>query len=104
MQRVYENRICTSLPSSLRIAWNGVLKPRMVVTTKWGAGPVKSRATTIALPEAPSAAMALRVSHPRLLGGDNFIFAGDAPFTIFGLQTAHNPLKYLALFLPQFAK
>lgn len=28
VQRVYENRICTSLPSSLRIAWNGVLKPR----------------------------------------------------------------------------
>ena len=27
VQRVYENRICTSLPSSLRIAWNGVLKP-----------------------------------------------------------------------------
>jgi hypothetical protein len=25
---VYEKRICTSLPSSLRIAWNGVLKPR----------------------------------------------------------------------------
>ena len=25
VQRVYENRICTSLPSSLRIAWNGVL-------------------------------------------------------------------------------
>jgi hypothetical protein len=24
VQRVYENRICTSLPSSLRIAWNGV--------------------------------------------------------------------------------
>src|SRR3981081_1014101 len=28
VQRVYENRICTSLPSSLSIAWNGVLKPR----------------------------------------------------------------------------
>src|SRR5271169_5142554 len=28
VQRVYEKRICTSLPSSLRIAWNGVLKPR----------------------------------------------------------------------------
>ena len=28
MQRVYEKRICTSLPSSLRITWNGVLKPR----------------------------------------------------------------------------
>ena len=28
VQRVYENRIWTSLPSSLRIAWNGVLKPR----------------------------------------------------------------------------
>lgn len=28
VQQVYENRICTSLPSSLRIAWNGVLKPR----------------------------------------------------------------------------
>ena len=28
MQRVYEKRICMSLPSSLRIAWNGVLKPR----------------------------------------------------------------------------
>ena len=25
---VYEKRICTSLPSSLRIGWNGVLKPR----------------------------------------------------------------------------
>jgi hypothetical protein len=24
VQRVSENRICTSLPSSLRIAWNGV--------------------------------------------------------------------------------
>ena len=28
VQRVYENCIWTSLPSSLRIAWNGVLKPR----------------------------------------------------------------------------
>ena len=28
VQRVYENRICRSLPSSLSIAWNGVLKPR----------------------------------------------------------------------------
>ena len=28
VQRVYANRICTSLPSSLRIAWKGVLKPR----------------------------------------------------------------------------
>ena len=28
VQRVYENRIRTSLPSSLRIAWKGVLKPR----------------------------------------------------------------------------
>jgi hypothetical protein len=28
VQQVYEKRICTSLPSSLRIAWNGVLKPR----------------------------------------------------------------------------
>ena len=28
VQRVYENRIRTSLPSSLSIAWNGVLKPR----------------------------------------------------------------------------
>ena len=28
VQQLYENRICTSLPSSLRIAWNGVLKPR----------------------------------------------------------------------------
>ena len=28
MQQGYENRICTSLPSSLRIAWKGVLKPR----------------------------------------------------------------------------
>ncbi len=27
VQRVYEKRIWTSLPSSLRIAWNGVLKP-----------------------------------------------------------------------------
>src|ERR1700720_2110745 len=42
MQRVYENRICTSLPSSLRIAWKGVLKPRhflgvrlAVMTMSW---------------------------------------------------------------------
>jgi len=28
VQQVYEKRICTSLPSSLRIAWTGVLKPR----------------------------------------------------------------------------
>src|SRR3984893_14624844 len=28
VQRVYENWIWMSLPSSLRIAWNGVLKPR----------------------------------------------------------------------------
>ena len=28
VQRGYANRICTSLPSSLRIAWKGVLKPR----------------------------------------------------------------------------
>ncbi len=27
VQRVYENRICTSLPSSLRMAWSGVSKP-----------------------------------------------------------------------------
>jgi hypothetical protein len=42
VRQVYENRICTSLPSSLRIAWNGVLKPRhflgvrlAVRTTSW---------------------------------------------------------------------
>ena len=28
VQQGYANRICTSLPSSLRIAWKGVLKPR----------------------------------------------------------------------------
>ena len=28
VQQRYANRICTSLPSSLRIAWKGVLKPR----------------------------------------------------------------------------
>jgi hypothetical protein len=38
----YENRICTSLPNSLRIAWKGVLKPRhflgvrlAVMTMSW---------------------------------------------------------------------
>ena len=42
VQRVYANRICTSLPSSLRIAWKGVLKPRhflgvrlAVMTMSW---------------------------------------------------------------------
>src|SRR5271166_4104414 len=42
VQRVYENRIWTSLPSSLRIARNGVLKPRhslgvrlAVMTMSW---------------------------------------------------------------------
>ena len=42
VQRVYENCIWTSLPSSLRIAWNGVLKPRhflgvrlAVMTMSW---------------------------------------------------------------------
>jgi hypothetical protein len=28
VQQSYANPICTSLPSSLRIAWKGVLKPR----------------------------------------------------------------------------
>jgi hypothetical protein len=31
VQQVYEKRIWTSLPSSLRIAWNGVWKPRHFV-------------------------------------------------------------------------
>ena len=42
VQRVYENRIWTSLPSSLRIPWNGVLKPKhflgvrlAVMTMSW---------------------------------------------------------------------
>ena len=42
VQRVYENRIWTSLPSSLRILWNGVLKPKhflgvrlAVMTMSW---------------------------------------------------------------------
>ena len=42
VQRGYENRICTSLPSSLRSAWKGVLKPRhflgvrlVVMTMSW---------------------------------------------------------------------
>src|SRR5580700_6496988 len=42
VQRIYANRICTSLPSSLRIAWKGVLKPRhflgvrlAVMTMSW---------------------------------------------------------------------
>jgi len=41
-QQGYANRICTSLPSSLRIAWKGVLKPRhflgvrlAVMTMSW---------------------------------------------------------------------
>ena len=44
MQQGYENRICTSLPSSLRIAWKGVLKPRHflgVRLAKPAAEPVK---------------------------------------------------------------
>ena len=42
VQRVYENRIWTSFPSSLRIPWNGVLKPKhflgvrlAVMTMSW---------------------------------------------------------------------
>src|ERR1700719_2276672 len=42
VQQGYANRICTSLPSSLRIAWKGVLKPRhflgvrlAVMTMSW---------------------------------------------------------------------
>ena len=41
-QRVHEKRICTSLPSSLRMAWKGVLNPRhflgvrlAVMTMSW---------------------------------------------------------------------
>jgi hypothetical protein len=42
VQQIYANRIFTSLPSSLRIAWRGVLKPRhfqgvrlAVMTMSW---------------------------------------------------------------------
>ena len=55
VQRVYENRIWTSLPSSLRIAWNGVLKPRhflgvrlavMTMSCSWGPPAPKPRSAS----------------------------------------------------------
>jgi hypothetical protein len=43
-QRVHEKRICTSLPRSLRMAWNGVKKPRPTIERDGVEPPISGRA------------------------------------------------------------